>query len=499
MSEDIDKAEAKPVADLSRLPQEVGQPYIVDGFSLIRQQKKRELSPANLPCTFREMLNDADVADALDSILVKTLPALEKGVIKAKSDSPASKENAEFLNYTIRNMSQGTWLEAMQNASTCLIHGYALINPVLEFRTYGKYKNKVVLKKLAPRTQSSVYGWAWDNKGRDLKGVIQKPMKLVQRNSTLGSFSASKITYSGITSGFYKDSKYTFIPSKKLLHFRFNPTDNNPQGYSPLFVCYDAYAEKKLIEQYELIGASKDLGGIGVVEMPMDMMTKATQPEVFPAEAAAYEILLKTAADVQNAKGNLIVLASDVDPNTKSKLYDFKIKGVDGGGKQYKTSEIIEIKRKSIYNVFGAGFKILGQSGHGSNALSSNQMSTHDYYVQRLLMWVTDVINNQLLPMILEANGIELDWEDMPTFVPDDPTKADEEVLGKLVSRLASGGLMTEAVHRKILEDMELPTEGIEDIDYQALRTGGSGSEGSGNGSSQKEGGGSDTNNENAS
>jgi len=100
--------------------------------------------------------------------------------------------------------------------------------------------------------------------------------------------------------------------------------------------------------------------------------------------------------------------------------------------------------------------------------------------------------------MILQANNIEVDWDDMPYFEADDPTKADAEVLGKLANRLASSGLMTQAVHRKLLENMELPTEGIEDIDYEALRTGG-GSEGSGNGATQKEGGGSDTNNENAS
>lgn len=494
----IDKAESTGLADLSRLPREVGQPHIVNGYSLIKQQKKAELSPSQLPCTFKEMLNDADVADAVDSILVKTLPALAKGVVKAKPKSDKSKELAERLNYIIRNMSQGTWLEAMQNASSCLIHGYALINPVLEYRTYGKYKDTVVLKKLAPRTQSSIYGWVWDDKGRELKGAIQKPMKISSRISTIGDYSDNKISFTSVASGYYQDSKYPFLRSEKLLHFRFNPSDNNPQGYSPLFYCYDAYSEKKLIEQYELMAASKDLGGVGIVYLPLELMNKAAQPELFPEEYASYMSLLENAVNVQNAEGNLVVLASDVDPQSKTKMYDFQVKGIDGGGKQYTTSEIIETKKKCIYNVFGAGFKLLGQNGHGSNALSSNQMSTHDYYVQRLIMWVEDVINNQLLPMLLEANGIQVDYEDMPYFEADDPTKADSEVLGKLASRLASGGILTLAATTKIYEDLGLPTEGLEDIDFAALSNPSS-SEGSGNGSTQNNGLGSDTNNENAS
>lgn len=497
MTENIDKAEStKTSADLSRLPKEVGQPYIVNGFGLIKQQKKQELHPANIPCTFNEMLNDADVADAIDSILVKTLPALEKGKIKHKSGSKKSKDTADFLNYAIRNISQGSWLEAMQNATSCLIHGYSLLNPVLEVRNKGQYKGKVVIKKLAPRTQSSVYGWAWDKKGRDLKGVVQKPMKIAQREKTLGDYKAGKISYSDVTNGFYKDSKYTFIPSSRLLHFRFNPSDNNPQGYSPLFYCYDAYSEKKLIEQYEIIGASKDLGGVGIIYMPEDLMIRAAQPEEFPEDYKQYLSIIENASNVQNAQGSLMVLASDTEGGNSNRKYSYEMKGTDGGSKQYKTSEIIEIKKKSIYNVFGAGFKLLGQNGHGSNALSSNQMSTHDYYVQRLIMWITDVINNQLLPMLLEANGMEVDWKDMPYFEADDPTKPDIDSLTKGASRLASGGIMTRAGLEKLYEWMGLPLDGIEDIDLEAAM--GKYNEGSGNGNSQKDGAGSDTNNENA-
>lgn len=494
--ENIRKAESvSSSVDFSVLPQEVGQPQIVNGFSFIQDQKDKDLQYPRAFCTFNEMMRDADVANAVDSIIVKTLLALEKGSIKDKK-SKVSVETAKFLNYTIRNMTHGSWLESMNDACSCLKHGFSLLNPVLEVRKYGKYKGKAVIKKLAPRSQSSVYGWAWDKKGRDLKGVIQKPMLLADREKTIGDYQSGKLSYSGVTNGYYKSSKYTFIPSTKLLHFRFNPTNNNPQGSSPLVLCYDAYAEKHLIEQYEIIGTSKDLGGIGVLYMPLDLMKKASDPETYPEDYKNYQALVENAASLQEGKNKLIILASDVDSTTKTKDYDFQLKGIDGGGKQYKTSEIIEQKRKSIYNVFGAGFLLLGQNGHGSNALSSNQMSTHDYYVQRLIMWITDVINNQLLPMILKANNIELDWEDMPYFEPDDPTKDNSEVIGKLINRLGQAGALTNEALVRLYEVMELPIEGVMELDLSKTPSGEF--EGSGNGTTQAGGASSDTNSENA-
>jgi hypothetical protein len=490
---DIKKSESSdPKFDFNNLPQEVGQPYIVDGYGLIQEEKKKALKYPKAFCTIKEMLRDADIANASDSVKVKALQALEKGVVKAKK-SKKSEEAANFLNYAIRNISHGTWQQAMANACTCLDYGFALINPVFEVRNYGRYSGKVVLKKLAPRNQSSIYGWAWDKKGRDLKGAIQKPMKTAKREPSIGDYTSSKIMYSSVSSGYYKDPKYTFLSINKLLHFKFNPVDENPQGTSPLFLCYDSWAEKSLIEQYEICGVSKDLGGIAVVSVPLELMQKAAEPQLYPEDATQYKNILDNAAAAQQGKNQVVVVASDIDDQNKNRLYDFKLQGIEGGGKQYKTSEIIEQKRKSIYNVFGAAFMITGQSGHGSNALSSNQMTTHDYYVQRLIMWITDVINSQLLPRLLRANNMELDWDDMPYFEPEDPTKDNAEVVGKLVNRLAQGGALTNKALERAYELLEFPTEGVLDLDLTKNPSGEF--EGSGNGTTQAGGASSDTNN----
>lgn len=135
-------------------------------------------------------------------------------------------------------------------------------------------------------------------------------------------------------------------------------------------------------------------------------------------------------------------------------------------GKQYSTSEIIREKTKAIYNAFGTQAVLIGQDGTGSNALSKDQNTTFKYYVERDMTEKADVINHQLLPRILAANGIYLDYEDMPTFAPLNPFKLSHDEAGKFGQRMKSVGLMTPAIMKWLAEDLGAPIEGIEDLDY---------------------------------
>ena len=503
MSDEIklDKAESlSPKLAVGSASVEVGQPHIITSSRYIQDQRKAELAMPRRFCTFDAMMLDDAVYNSVDVTNALVLESLDKGKFVAPKGSVKGKIAADFLNYSIRNMTFGTWRDAISSSCSDLKHGFSLLNLVTEKRKYGKYKGNWVIKKLAPRTQSSVYGWVFDKNNRDLKGFVQKPMLVKDREPKTKDF-AGNIPFNNISNGVLKTNNYPFIDSKNLLHFRYNPVDDNPQGDSPLLHCYDAWKEKKLIEQYEVIGVSKDMSGVVVVDAPPELIEKAADPSNYPAEYAAYQELQKNAAALQAGTSALIVLSSAIDPTTKGRDYDISFKGIDGGGKQYKTSEIIDQKRKSIYNVFGAGFLLLGQSGHGSNALSSNQMTTHDYYVERNVGWKVDAINSQLVPRLLAINNIELDWEDLPKFETIDPSKPDIEAISKAIQRLKATGAMTPAALTKWYEDMGLPIEGIEDLVFDDGDTSdvGRASDGtSGNGTSQSGGASSDSNSDNA-
>ena len=486
--------EVKKAESHSRLAipkREVGQGGMVTASRFITDTKKTELLMPTRFGTFDRMCEDDAVMNSIDITNLHTVAALHGGSFVSKTAK--GKIAADFLNYNIRNMSQGTWLDACLNAVTDLKYGFSLLNIVTEVRKYGKYKGNRVLKKLSPRSQTSVYGWVWDTNQRELLGLVQKPMR---RQRKVSGF---KDALNLVHAQELVSKDYTYLESDQLLHFKHNSTNNNPQGDSPLMHCFDAWMEKKLVENYEVVGVSKDMGGMVVLRVPSELIEQANDPETYPDAQEEYKQIQLDAANLHAGKTTNMVLLSDRDEQGNPH-YDIDLKGIDGGGKQYNTSDIIDQKRKSIYNVFGTGFLLLGQGNTGSNNAAETGNTTHDYYVNRAVLHKLDVLNNQLAPRLLAANRIYLDYEDMPTFVPADPSEASIDDIGKFLQRVGSIGLLTQEVMEYFMNALGAPTDGLDKLDYQAaIGTKAGTSQGtSGTGSTQSGGSKSDTNSNNS-
>jgi len=493
LNEPLQKAESyKPVP--KPFGNERGQPHLLLQSGFIQDAKKSDLRIPNRLCTFDRMLTDDAVFNSVDNTNLHVVNALANGAAEGKTVK--GKIAADFINYNLHNMSYGTWRDAVQNAATDLVYGFAILNIVTEVRTYGKYKGNTVLRKLSPRDQKSISGWVFDKYNRELQGIVQKP--LVER----GKFS-NTAKYNGYINSYTHQQQaldYTYMKRDNVLLFSFNATNSNPQGDSPLMHCYDAWAEKKVVEKLEMIGISKDLGGVVVIKVPQKLIEQANQPSIYPDAALAYSQLQDDVARIQNGESTYIVQVSDVDEVTKAPLYDFKMQGIEGsGGKQYKTSDVIDQKRKSIYNTFGAGHLLLGQDSVGSYSMSTNAISTHGYYVERSVQQKVDVINSQLIPRLLAANNIYLDYEDMPKFVAADPTEYSHDELSKVTQRMKSVGGLTPNALEYLYKKAKLPTEGIEDLNFDDGDTsrGGESQGSSGTGSTQSGGSNSATNVEN--
>jgi hypothetical protein len=68
-------------------------------------------------------------------------------------------------------------------------------------------------------------------------------------------------------------------------------------------------------------------------------MSRAADPGNYPKEAELYDTLQKDAGALIAGENTSITISSSADPLTKVKDYDLEFKGIDGGGKQYKTTE----------------------------------------------------------------------------------------------------------------------------------------------------------------
>ncbi len=474
---------------------EQGQPQPTRGsLSLIQDLKKSELRmPARL-CTFDEMCQDDAVSQPLEVTQILSLLSINNGkFVPGESNSKESREAADFLNYCIHNMTHGTWLDFCTNVVTYLKYGFSLFNICLERRKYGEYAGSLVIKKLSPRSQHSVHGWMFDENGRELQGVVQKPMGI--------STSLTPSKYGGVVLSSsvpkLRSDGYIPIANKNLLRFTHKGTNNNPQGESPLVACYEAWAEKSIIQQYEVIGVSKDLGGLVVVRVKQELLDKIKDPETYPLDYRAYLELENQIANIHSGKQSYIILSDETENGQY--CYDIALKGIDGAGKQYKTSEIIEQKRKSIYNTFGCGYLLLGQDSHGSYNLSSNGRLVHSFYVERNNAEILSVLNEDLVPKILSANKVYLKHKDMPKFESAEPDQLSLDEAGKFIQRAASVFKATPEAVKRIYKLAGLPTEGIDELDFNSKGESRSGeSEGSsGTGNSQQGGANSATNVEN--
>lgn len=477
---------------------EKGQPGIINTSAFIQDLARTELQMPQRLYTVDQMCLDSAVATSLDFRTNLLVQAMNDGEFKS-TGTAKSDVATEFANYLISNLSTGSWLQAMRDAATYIKYGFAILNPVVERKAYGKYKGAVTLKKLAPRSQKSVYGWVWDDKFRDLKGFVQKPMKIKNQLSNLGNYSQA-ITINQVSNGYFQQATYPYFKANEFLIFSYNSTNNNPQGDLLAAGCFEAYIEKKIIEQYELSGLSKDLGGIVVGRSPSDLFEKAADPVNFPEAAQAKNEFETDLGNVHVSKTTFVHLQSDRDERGNY-LYDFELKGVQGAGKSYSTTEVIKEKNKAIYNRFSTQALLLGQDGSGSFALSKDQMTTFQYAVYRDMAEMADVINSQLLPMLLAANDIYLDSEDMPVFTPLNPFKLTHDEAGKFGQRMKSVGLMTPAIAKWLHEDLGAPIEGLDDLDYTDPGTSraGDGMKTAGEGTAKTVGGGdkSVSNNEN--
>jgi len=440
---------------------ERGQPRIVTSSYFIQEVSKSELAMPKRLYTFDNMmLDDAVNTSAMfTNILVKI--GLYRGQFEVENDK--YQYYADFLNYCIRNMSSGTWLEFINSLVTDIIYGFSLHNIVAERKQTGKYRNKLVLKKIAPRDQKSVYGWIWDKNFREVLGFVQKPM-LKTHEYHANSFNNG---ISELQLGRYYTGDYPVLFNNQIVHSKYNAKNNNPQGDSPLLHCYQAWKEKVLIQRYELIGVTRDFAGLPVLRVPSALIKRANQPDLYPDEYREYNALQRDAAALHAGENAFIVLTSDTDEVSKKYLYDITLQGIEGSsGKQYKSSDIIDQKRKSIYNTFGTGFLLLGQDSVGSYNLSTTGQNVHSFFVEDNLIQKSEVITQQIGKRLLEVNGINITWEDMPKYRYKDPDSLSYDEVGKLIQRMQSVKCLTPKALEVIYKQAGLPIDGIEDIDF---------------------------------
>lgn len=468
----------------------VGQPGFILTSSFVNESKKEDLMMPRRLCVFDEMSRDPAVKAPLDRT---SLPVF-KALMFAKWDSTGTSRSqsiADFYTYVMHNMPDQLWSEFCANAVSDTKYGFSLQEIVPTVAKDGPYKGRIVFGQFSPRSQKSVYAWIWDDSFSKVIGYVQKP-KLKRWKSLdeeFGSYLGWTNDLSLLTSQ-YNDYKYPIISMRDSIHFKFNSVNGNPEGESPLEACYAPWKEKVVIGKYQVIGISRDFGGVPIVRLPPDLIQRANDPEGrYQLDKKIYEEYKRQVSSMHAGEQTHLILSSKLNENSTSLYeYDFKLQGVEGGGKQFDISEIIKSKNTDIANAFLAGHLLLGQQGNTSSYNASTAGAANNSLpIERSIVEKAEIIQ-RLFKRLLDANGIYYTHKDLPIFRYKDPDQITLDEAGKFIQRVRGVSGDTPELIKFVYALIDAPTTGIEElIDFternmQAKIGESDGSSGNGNG-----------------
>lgn len=421
----------------------------------VERSRVEEMRWPQMVCTVEAMKQDATVAIALKATYTFVTKAFEDFKI-LHSESQESKDAAKFIEYCFKNMEGQTLRQFARSAATFEEYGFSVTEKVYTPIIAGDYAGRFKLKKLAFRPQGSLSRsnpFIYEEGSNEFLGVKQSQSAFVNTTNSFDALDVMQLKL-GTTD--------VVIPANKLLVLNTDAPESMMMGVSPLLACYRAWREKILIENLEVVGATKDLGGIIELKIPSQILNKANIDPTSP-EATMVHGLMQDAANAHSGEQAFFMLPSDVKEGAAQ--YSMTLKGIDGVGKQYSTQDLINQRKKSILDGFGAGFINLGNDKAGSYNLSESKQTIHSHFVQHVVGIITEGLNENVIPQILALNGIRLSHEDMPRIKAGLISEVDMEEFSKAVQRVGAVGYLpkTKEVVNKILEvmgiDYKVPEE----------------------------------------
>ncbi len=275
-----------------------------------------------------------------------------------------SDETRDFLEANIEGL-EHSWDEFVSSALSMLIYGWSMFEKVFHLED-----GQIRWSKMAFRGQDTLNDWVYHPDTGELAGFRQ-------------------VTSSGGT---------VTIPLAKLVHFRTSTVDGRPEGRSWLRRAYRAWYLKKRSEDYAAIGVERDLNGMPVAEIPVDVLLAGEgDPE--------YDTIKKivTGLKVDELQGVMWPLEYDADGNS---LYKLSLLSPQGRSK-IDSLAFIRANAMDIASVMLAQFIGLGRDAVGSRALAEPQQELFQTALGALLDTMEEQFHRQATRQLLEMNGLE--------------------------------------------------------------------------------------------
>jgi len=398
--------------------------------------------------TYTEMKENNAVVAAMLFAVESLLRSVDWTVVPDSEDE-ADIAAAEFLDENMHDMSH-TWPDFVSEVLSMLPYGFSYFEQVYKVRVGPNEKTprnrsaytdrKIGWRKFAIRSQESMTKWEFDDKG-GVTGMYQRPV---------GPY------------GLYGWGTYDeiFIPIEKALLFRTTSSKGNPEGRSILRSAYRSYYFATRLSEIESIGAERDLAGMPIAYVPLEIISDGRTEEQEATYNAIKDLVQKTKRDQQ--EGIIFPLVYDENGN---ELYKFELMSA-GSKRQVEIGSVIQRYTQQIAMTVLADFILLGHENVGSFALSSDKTELFAVALGAWLDSIEETINRYAVPRLFELNpSLSATSSELPKIKHGDLEKPDLGELASYVQSLANAGmpifpdLKTEEMLRHVADLPEVDQE----------------------------------------
>lgn len=303
----------------------------------------------------------------------------------------------DFLWSCMGDMSH-SWNDFISSIITMLPYGWDWEEVVYKLRqgprpesgevAPSKYEDgRIGWRKMATRSQESLYDWMLDDNG-GIRALRQQGLP---------------------------DLAIRVIPIEKSLLFRTRRNRNNPEGYSYLRTSYLAWYMKRSLQEIEGMGAERDFTGALIVKLP----ARATAAD----KDKALKLIENWKIDEQFGA----VVPDGWDVNLIN----------SPGNKQIDTDKAILRYQAEIMMSFLAQFIRLGQVKVGTQALVTGQRDFFYLAIKAVCDNIEETLNMFAVPPLIKLNDFG-DLTDFPRIVHGEVGQTDVEVFIEAITKIAN-------------------------------------------------------------
>ena len=385
------------------------------------EELRKELNHPESVKTYRLMEYHPSINSCLE--LYKTMVGnLRYRFVPPKNATEEEKNQTEIIASMFDDM-EHSFQDFILEAMTATQYGWAVNEKVFRKRTYSsgsKYNDGLIgIRKLPLRTQSSIQRFIFDSTGNNVIGVVQ--------------------TTVGVTDPYNrfinrKDTEIS-IPREKFLLFTMGSNRSNPYGTSPLKKAFTSWKYLQAIEELEASSIVKDINGLPLLTAPVQIMSADAAPD----QKQQLENMKNMMRNLQQGSQSAVILPSDVNPETRTPLYDLKLISQDGK-RNFDLNKVKEYYREMCFISLGADLLLMGVTASGSFALGALKNSQTAATAESFAKRIVQVVNDDLIRDLYRLNGwdiarcCKLDYEDIE--------ETDLESLSKAYQRLGATGLL---------------------------------------------------------